>query len=78
MQLAAVTTDGGQIGRELEHDADPGGAHLVFQQQDGFAGNAVQVDAHQVDGAHARKVQQAVDDFGGAEGLLCDLVEHRA
>src|SRR5215469_12402045 len=48
----------------------------MLEQERCVAHNRVQIDAAELAGAHAREVQQPVDNLRGAEGLLRDLFQH--
>ena len=50
---------------------------LVFEQRQRILDHSVQVDKLELTAAGAREIQEAVDDFGGAESLLSDLLQNR-
>src|SRR5665213_507072 len=77
LELAEIALNGREIGFEVECDFDAAGAHLMLKERGRVADHGVDVDAGDVSRASAREVEQAVDDFGSAEGLLGDLVEDR-
>ncbi len=78
LQLAGVAVDGGQLVGKIEIDQDLRGLELVLEQRKRVANDLVQVGGAELGGGSAGEVEQAVGDFGGAEALLRDLVEHRA
>ena len=68
---------GGKAGHEAGFDADLRGLELMLEQGERVADDGVDVGLAVFRAAGAREVEQAVDDLGGAEGLLRDLVEQR-
>ena len=78
LQLAGIAVDGRQIVGQVEIDIDLRGLELVFEQRERVADDLVEVGLAELGGGGAGEVEQAVGDFGGAEALLGDLVEHRA
>ena len=78
LQLAGVAEDGREVGLESGFEADLRGLELVLEQGQCVANDCVHVDVGELGAAGAREVQQAVDDFRRAEGLLGDLFEQRA
>ncbi len=78
LQLAWVAVDGGQILVQFEIDEDLRGLELVIEQRECVANDLVEVCIAKLRGRSAGKVEQAIGDLGGAEALLCNLVEHRA
>ena len=69
---------GGSSSRQFEIDENLRGLELVLEQRERIANHLVQVGGPELGGRSAREVEQAVGDFGGAEALLRNLVEHRA
>ena len=59
------------------HD-DLRGFELVFQERERIANDLVEVGFAELGGGGAREIQQAVGDFGCAEALLRNLLEHGA
>src|ERR1700761_7031107 len=47
----------------------------MLKQKSCVAYDRVEIDAAELAGAHAREVEQTVDDLRGAEGLLRNLLE---
>ncbi len=60
---------------EVGLDTDLRGLELMLEEGDGVVEKLVQIEAGELGSAGAREVEQAVDDLGGAEGLLSDLFE---
>ena len=67
-----------QLLGQVEVDVDLRGLELVLEQGESVADDLVEVGFAEFGGGGAGEVEQAVGDFGGAEALLRDLVEHRA
>jgi hypothetical protein len=61
--------------RELFADADLGPFQLVLDQGEHVEQDLVDVERLHLQASRAREIQEAVDDLGGAEGLLLDLLE---
>ncbi len=75
LELALVAVNAGEVWVEVGFDTDLRGLELVLEEGDGVVKELVQVEAGELGSAGAREVEQAVDDLGGAEGLLRDLFE---
>ena len=69
---------GGSSSARSRSTSDLRGFELVFEQRERVANDLVEVGGAELGGGGAGEVEQAVGDFGGAEALLGDLVEHRA
>ena len=78
LQFAGVAVDGGQFLGEFQIHDDLCGLELVFEQGERVADDLVEVGVAKFRGRSAGEIQQAIGDFGSAEALLGDLVEHRA
>ena len=78
LKFAGVAMDGGQWLCQIEIDLDLRGLELVLEQRKGVADDLVEVGVTKLGGRGAGEVEQAIGDFGGAEALLGDLVEHGA
>ena len=66
----------GELRIEVGLDTDLRGLELVIEEGDGVAKKFVEIEAGELGAAGAGEVEQAVDDLGGAEGLLRDFFEH--
>src|SRR5205814_6605154 len=77
LQLAAVAHNAGQLDVDLALDMNSSRFELVFEQRQRILDHSVQVDKLELTAAGAREIQEAVDDFGGAESLLSDLLQNR-
>ena len=69
---------GGSSSARSRSTIDLRGLELVLEQRERVANDLVEVGVAELGGRGAGEVEQAVGDFGGAEALLGDLVEHRA
>ena len=78
LQFAGIAVDGRQLVGQIEIDENLRGLELVLEQRKRVANDLVEVGGAEFGGGSAREVEQAVGDFGRAEALLRDFVEHRA
>ena len=77
LELALVAVDAREVGVEPGFEPDAGGFEGVFEEDGGVMEELVEVDGDELGGGGAGEVEQAVDDLGGAEGLLGDLLKDR-
>src|SRR5258708_7221771 len=77
LQLALISVNACQVRIEVRLHANLRCLELMLEQRHRITEQLIQVDAGELRPAGAREVEQAVDDLGGAEGLLRDLFQHR-
>ena len=70
--------DGRQFLGQIEIEDDLRGLELVLEQGESVADDLIQVGLAELGGRGAGEVEQAIGDFGGAEALLRDFVQHQA
>src|ERR1700689_2429843 len=75
LQLAGIAHDARKVGHETGFDGDLRGLELMLEQGESVADDGVDVGLAILSAAGAREIEEAVDDLGGAEGLLSNLVE---
>src|SRR5689334_11793699 len=76
LQLSRIAVHRGQCWLESRTHFDARLFHLMLDQRKSFLDYAVKIHFAELGRRGPREVQQAVDDFAGAEGLLSDLLEH--
>src|SRR5579859_1303189 len=75
LELVGRTAHRGQRIAQLLDDVNLGGLERMGNQRKGFLDHPIDIDIGQLSGTGTREIEEVVDDFAGAKGLLDDFFD---